>query len=323
MTPKKKLLDIVRDKIRIKHYSLKTEKSYLGWIRRYIYFHDKKHPQDMGKDEIEQFLTYLATERNVAPSTQNQAFNAILFLYEQVLEISLKNQNIQAFRAKTKEHTPVVLTQAEVRQIIFNMKGIYKIMLSLMYGSGLRMNELLKLRIKDIDFGFDNVYIFDSKSQKDRIVPLPQKIKDDLSIHIENVRKTHKNDLKNGFGFIILPHALSKKYPNAGKEFKWQYLFPMNNITKDPRSNKEMRFHILESTFSRNIKVAVLKTDISKKVSSHTFRHSFATHLLQNGIDIKTIQELLGHKDLRTTMVYVHILKDINKNKLQSPLDFL
>ncbi len=318
----KKLLEVVRDKLRIKHYSIKTEKTYLYWIKQYILFHNKKHPKDMGKNEIERFLTHLAINKKVSSSTQNQAFNAILFLYEKVLNISLKDQNISAMRAKRKKHIPVVLTINEVQQIIYYMNGIYKLMLQLLYGCGLRLNELLNLRIKDIDFGFDNVYIFDSKSQKDRVVPLPQKIKEDLKIHIKEVRKIHQDDLSKGFGEIKLPQALEQKYPNANKEFKWQFLFPMKQLSKDPVSGKIMRFHVLTSTFTRNLKSAVNKSKIEKKVTSHTFRHSYATHLLQKGVDIRTIQELLGHKDISTTMIYVHIVRDLNKNNIKSPLDF-
>ena len=217
---KKKLLDIVREKIRLRHYSLKTEKAYIGWIKRYILFHDKKHPVEMGKKEIESFLTWLAVERNVSPSTQNQAFNALLFLYEQVLEIPLKNENIQAIRAREKKRIPVVLSREEVASVLHQMSGIYRLMVSLMYGCGLRMNELLTLRIKDIDFSYDKVYIYDSKSDRDRTVPLPIKLKDDLRLQVEAVRRIHERDISEGFGEVHLPHALERKYPHASKEFR-------------------------------------------------------------------------------------------------------
>lgn len=322
MPREKKLLDILRDKIIQKGYSYSTEKTYIFWTKNYILHHGKKHPKEMGKHEIEQFLTYLAVEKNVSPTTQNQAFNAILFLYREILGIDMSTWNIQALRAKRKEHMPVVLSIEEVRQIIFYMNGVYKLMLQMMYGCGLRMSELLRLRIKDVDFGLQNLYIWDSKSQKDRIVPLPKSIVEDLKIHIDGVRKVHHQDLENGYGYTILPYGLERKYPNAQKEFKWQYLFPMKSLSKDPRSGKTMRHHILDKTFGRNITVATKKAKIEKKVSAHTFRHSYATHLLQKGIDIRTIQELLGHKDISTTMIYTHVVKSLNKENIKSPLDF-
>jgi len=317
----KKLLDRLREKIIFKGYSRSTEKTYTYWNKEYILFHQKKHPLDMGKKEIEEFLTYLAVSKNVSPTTQNQAFNAILFLYKEILGVDTSKWNIQALRAKRKEHLPVVLTKEEVARVIFHTNGIYKLMLQLLYGCGLRMNELLRLRIKDIDFGFENVYVWDSKSQKDRVVPLPIKIKDDLMLQISAVEKIHQDDLSKGYGYINLPNSLEKKYPNANREFKWQYLFPMKNLSKDPRSGKMMRFHILPATFGRNIKQAANKAQIPKRISAHTFRHSYATHLLQSGIDIRTIQELLGHKDISTTMIYTHIVRDLSREYLHSPLD--
>ena len=318
----KKLLEILRDKIRFKHYSLRTEQVYLGWTKRYILFHNKRHPKDMGKVEIEQFLTHLAVDNQVSPTTQNQAFNAILFLYKEILNKSMQDENIQALRAQQKKHIPVVLTIDEVKQIILNVNGIYQVMLKLMYGCGLRMSELLNIRIKDIDFGYDKLYIWDSKSQKDRIVPLPLKIKDELKIQVQKVKEIHQKDIIDGFGTEELPYQLGKKYPKAKYETKWQYLFPMNKVSKDPRSEVIRRHHILEATFSRNIRNAVKKCDIDKKVSAHIFRHSYATHLLQNGTDIRSIQELLGHKSIETTMIYTHVVKELNKDDIKSPFDF-
>jgi integron integrase len=276
----------------------------------------------MGKIEIEQFLTHLATKLNVSPTTQNQAFNALLFLYEQVLSISLKDQNIQALRAKERKHIPVVLTIEEVKSIISNITGIYQVMVKLMYGCGLRMKEAQNIRIKDIDFRFDKIYIWDSKSLKDRTLPLPNKIKDELKIQVEKVKEIHQKDLQNGYGSVYIPYALERKFPKAKFETKWQYVFPMNKISKDLRSSEQRRHHILDVTLSRNIKNAVEKSNIDKRVTSHIFRRSLCTHLLQNGTDIRSIQELLGHKSIETTMIYTHVVKELNKNEIISSLDF-
>ncbi len=318
----KKLLDIVRDTIRIKHYSLRTEQVYIGWIKRYIFYHNKRHPKDMGKIEIEQFLIFLAVENKVSAATQNQAFAAVLFLYKEVLNIDMTSANIQALRAKERQHIPVVISITEVKNIISSTKYIYQTMLKLMYGCGLRMSELLNLRIKDIDFSFNKVYIWNSKSQKDRTVPLPINIKDEILIQINNVKEIHAIDIANSYGSVELPFAMEKKSPKAKFETKWQYPFPMNKVSKDPRTGIIRRHHILEKTFSRNIKNAVDNCNIDKRVSAHTFRHSYATHLLQHGTDIRSIQELLGHKSIETTMIYTHVVKELNKEDLKSPLDF-
>ena len=321
MMQKKKLLDIVRDKIRVKHYSISTERTYLYWIKYYILFHNKKYPIQMGKSEIEIFLTYLATQKRVSPTTQNQAFSAILFLYKEVLGVDMKEWNIQALRAQERKHIPVVLTREEVKRVIENLNGIYNLIVSLMYGCGLRMNEALNLRVKDLDFGFDKVYIWDSKSLKDRTVPLPQKLKDRLKVQVETVETLHQKDLADGYGSVYMLYALEKKFPTAKFETKWQFLFPMKNIAKDPRSEVLRRHHVHPATLGRNIKVAAKKAGIHKRISSHTFRHSYATHLLQSGIDLRSIQELLGHKSVETTMVYTHVVAELNKAKIMSPLD--
>jgi len=319
---KRKLLDQVRDKVRFKHYSYRTEKSYVGWIKRYIVFHNKRHPLEMGKVEIEQFLTHLAVDNKVSPTTQNQAFSAILFLYRDVLHVDMKEWNIQALRAQERKHIPVVLTKEEVKQIISNMEGVYQLLIKLMYGCGLRMSEVLNIRVKDIDFGFDKVYIWDSKSLKDRTIPLPISIKEELKLQVEKAKEMHAVDLENGFGTVWLPHQLKKKYPNAHKNIAWQYLFFMKKISVDPQTKEERRHHILEATLSRNIQSALKKTTIYKRVNSHIFRHSYATHLLQAGVDLRSIQELLGHKSVETTMIYTHVVKELNKEGVKSPLDF-
>ncbi len=318
----KKLLDVVRDKIRAKHYSLATEKSYLAWIRRYILFHNKRHPREMGKSEIEAFLTALANE-GVAATTQNQAFNAIMFLYNQVLGISMRAQKIRALRAKQRERIPVVLSKEEVLhilEVITNPR--HHLAVSLLYGCGLRLQEMLTLRILHLDFACGHIRIMDSKSLRDRIVPMPQKLIIPLKKQIQHVKSIHDVDLEAGFGSVYLPAALARKYPNAATAFKWQYLFPASKISTDPRTGVKRRHHFYATNVSRAIKSAIKKTGINKQVSAHTFRHSYATHLLQNGLDIRTIQDLLGHKDISTTMIYTHVVKQLNQASIMSPLDF-
>ncbi len=322
MQVKKKLLDLVREKIRFKHYSYSTEKTYVHWIKHYILFHSKKHPLEMEKKEIEEYLTKLAIKDKVSPSTQNQAFSALLFLYKEVLGVDVSMWNIQALRAQERKHIPVVLTKDEVKSVLQNISKEYSLLVYMMYGCGLRMNEALSLRVKDIDFGFDKVYIWDSKSLKDRTIPLPQKLKEKLLEQIENVQALHEQDIKNGFGSVYIPYALAKKYPRSQFETKWQFLFPMKKISIDPRSKEKRRHHVHPQTLGRNIKVASQKTNLNKRVTSHIFRHSYATHLLQAGIDLRSIQELLGHKSVETTMIYTHVVSEMNKSKVISPLDF-
>lgn len=322
MQVKKKLLDLVRDKIRFKHYSYSTERTYVHWIKHYIFFHNKKHPIEMGKVEIETYLTKLATKDRVSPTTQNQAFSALLFLYKEVLGIDMSECNIQALRAQERKHIPVVLTKDEVISVLQNIPMEYSLLVHLMYGCGLRMNEALSLRIKDIDFGFNKIYVWDSKSLKDRTVPLPLKLKQQLLSQIELVTNLHKQDLDNGYGSVYIPYALEKKYPKSKLETKWQFLFPMKNISTDPRTKEQRRHHVHPQTLGRNIKIASQKAKLNKRVTSHIFRHSYATHLLQAGIDLRSIQELLGHKSVETTMIYTHVVSEMNKAKVVSPLDF-
>ncbi|MFK8011472.1 MAG: integron integrase [Marinicellaceae bacterium] len=319
-----KLLDQVRTKIKFLHYSEGTEKIYVYWIRKYILFHQKRHPKDMGKPEIEKYLSYLATHRDVSATTQNQAFNALLFLYNQVLNISLKDENINALRAKQRAHLPTVLSTKEVKLILNHFNdNIYKTITETIYGCGLRLSEVLTLRIKDIDFDYNRMIIWDSKSLDDRSLPLPERLISKFKQLIQHNKTLHEEDINNGFGTVELPNALARKYPNAAKEFKWQYLFPMANISKAPRLKTKRRHHVLESTYSRNLRKAVIASKVNKKVTAHTFRHSYATHLLQAGIDIRTIQELLGHKRLETTMIYTHVMKELSDHNRFSPLDFL
>ena len=322
MKKDKKLLDILVDVIRTKHYSRSTENTYYYWCKNYIIYHKKKHPKDMGKEHIEMYLTFLAVQKNVAPSTQNQAFNAILFLYKEVLKIDLRDMNIQALRAKERKKVPVVLSIEEVKNTLLHINGVNLTIVSLLYGCGMRIKEVLRLRIKDVDFEYNNIYIFDSKSTKDRIVPLPLKIKAQLQEQIKRVKVLHNQDLANGYGCVYLPHNLANKFKNAPRDIKWQYLFPANTISYDKRENIKRRHHIQDVNINRAIKKAVNICDIYKRVTAHTFRHSYATHLLQNGTDIRSIQELLGHKSIETTMIYTHVVKELNKDEIKSPLDF-
>ncbi len=316
---KPKLLDQVRNLIRVKHYSIRTEEAYLKWIKRYILFHHKKHPRDMGEKEISRYLTHLAVNRNVAAATQNQAFNAIIFLYRQVLNIEIGDLG-PLVRAKRPLRLPVVLTPEEVSMVLKNLQGTRFLIAALLYGSGLRLIECLRLRVKDVDFRMNQIIVRSGKGQKDRATLVPQSIKEHLSIQLEKVKAQHQEDLHEGFGEVYLPFALAEKYPNAAKEWGWQYVFPAAKRSVDPRSGKTRRHHASEAIIQKAVKAAVKKTGIAKNAACHSLRHSFATHLLINGYDIRTVQELLGHKDIRTTMIYTHILK-IGGKGVRSPLD--
>jgi len=314
-----KLLDRVRDKIRLKHYSIRTEKSYITWIKRFIIFHNKRHPEKMGVKEIEEYLTYLAKERYVAASTQNQAFNSILFLYNEVLEIRL-DEKINAVRAKNHIRVPVVLTRDEVFQILDLMEGTNKLIAQLLYGSGLRVMEAVRLRVKDIDFNMKQIIIRSGKGNKDRITLFPEETHAPIKAHLIKCQAQHEADLKNGYGRVYMPNALYRKYPSGAGEWIWQYVFPSKRTSTDPRSGNLGRHHIHEDSVRKPIKAASKLTEITKRIGPHTLRHSFATHLLQDGYDIRTIQELLGHNDVNTTMIYTHVLNRGGRAVL-SPLD--
>ncbi|SCY44354.1 integron integrase [Desulfoluna spongiiphila] len=317
--PQTRLLDKVRDKIRLKHYSIRTEEAYTSWIKRYILFHGKRHPKDMGKNEIEAYLTHLATRRNVAASTQNQAFSALLFLYNEVLEIDIDGE-IKAFRAKKPVRLPTVMTVDETQRVLAAMTGQYLIMAQLLYGGGLRAIECLRLRVKDVDSGLNQIVVRDGKGQKDRITIFPDVAKEKLREHLAQRKALHESDLADDVGSVYLPNALAIKYKNADKEWGWQYVFPSSGLSVDPRSGIRRRHHLHEKTLNRAVYKARKLAGIIKPVTCHTFRHSFATHLLEAGYDIRTIQDLLGHKDVSTTMIYTHVL---NKGGLavRSPLD--
>jgi integron integrase len=317
----RKLLDQVRDIMRLKHYAFRTEHTYISWIKRFILFHDKRDPKDMGVPEVEAFLTWLAVEKTVSKSTQNQAFNALIFLYREVLKQPLDGR-INAVRSSKKQRLPIVMSKEETHLVLSGMSGTTQLMAKLLYGSGLRLMECIRLRIKDIDFEINEIRVHSGKGNKDRLVPLPESIKPALKIHLERVKLIHENDLSKGYGEVYLPHALDRKYLNAGKEWTWQYVFPSTKLSRDPRKNLIRRHHMDPSSLDRAIKRAVKLAGITKQISSHTFRHSFATHLLQTGTDIRTIQSLLGHNDVSTTMIYTHVLRQGGQG-VKSPLDSL
>lgn len=319
MSPPRKLLDQVRDVLRTKQYSPRTEESYLGWIRRYILFHQKRHPAQMGAPEVTAFLSYLAIHEHVAPSTQNQALSAILFLYRHVLRIEL-DDTIAAVRAQKPKHLPTVLTRDEVRQVIEQLTDTPQLMVRLLYGSGLRLMECVTIRVKDLDFGQHIILVRNGKGAQDRITMLPDSLTDPLHEHLQRVQRLHEQDLAKGYGSVYLPYALERKYPNAQREWVWQYVFPSSRLAPDPQTGVVRRWYTSESTLQKAVHIAARAAGITKPVGPHTFRHCFATHLLENGYDIRTVQELLGHKDVKTTMIYTHVL---NRGGLavRSPLD--
>ena len=314
-----KLLDRVRWHLRVKHYSIRTEQVYVDWIRRFILFHRKRHPNEMGECEITEFLTHLAVNKHVAASTQNQAFAALLFLYQQVLDRKLDFiDNVQRVMRPAK--LPVVFTPAEACAVLAHLKGDYRLMAELLYGSGLRLMECLRLRIKDIDFGYNRITVRDGKGLRERVALLPQRLQRPLHAQIARVKELHRQDVACGGGRVYLPFALEGKYLNAARELIWQYVFPAAKVAVDPRSGEMRRHHVSEKNLQNAVKLAVRAAGIRKPASCHTFRHSFATHLLENGYDIRTVQELLGHKNVATTMVYTHVLNRPGLH-IRSPLD--
>lgn len=319
--PPPKLLDQVRDRLRVKHYSLRTEGQYLQWIRRFILFHDKRHPRDMGATEVEAFLTHLAVHGKVAASTQNQALSALLFLYREVLGVTLPWLQ-EVVRAKPSQRLPVVLSRQEVAAVLERMSGLHALMARLLYGTGMRLMECLRLRVKDVDFALGEILIRDGKGGKDRVTLLPQALLEPLQAHLLARRRLYEADLAQGRATVYLPDALARKYPNAASEWGWQYVFPATGYSRDPRSGAEQRHHWDEKGLQRAVKKAVQAAGLAKPATPHTLRHSFATHLLQAGYDIRTIQELLGHKDVTTTMIYTHVLNKGGRGVL-SPLDDL
>jgi len=316
-----KLLDRVRERIRLKHYSIRTEQSYVQWVRRYILHHGKRHPMEMGAPEVEAFLTHLAVEGRVSASTQNQARSALLFLYKEVLGVELPwLDNVE--QAKKPKRLPVVLDQDEVRNLVAQLAGVHWLVAVLLYGSGLRLMEALRLRVQDVDIKRREIVVREGKGFKDRVTMLPELAVKPLQLHLHAVKALHEKDLAEGFGEVYLPYALERKYPNAGRSWGWQYVFPSGNRSVDPRSGQTRRHHIDEQTIQRAVKQAARNAGIVKPATPHTLRHSFATHLLQNGQDIRTVQELLGHEDVSTTMIYTHVLNKGGRG-VTSPLDRL
>jgi integron integrase len=320
-TREPRLLDRVRLAVRARHYSLRTEEAYVAWVRRFVLFHAKRHPQLMGETEINAFLSDLAVRAGVSASTQNQALAALLFLYRQVLEKPLP-AIAQVVRAKRPRRLPVVLTRAEVRAVIGRLGGPPRLVALLLYGSGMRLLECLRLRVKDVEFGSNRIVVRDAKGHRDRVVPFPIVLRATMAACLSRVKAVHERNLAEGFGSVFLPEALARKYPRADQEWGWQWVFPAEHRSRDPRTQVERRHHLHETVVQRAVKQAVRDVGISRAASCHTFRHSFATHLIQDGYDIRTVQELLGHKDVKTTMIYTHVL---NRGGLgvRSPADTL
>jgi integron integrase len=315
----RRLLDVIREQIRVRHYSYRTEKCYVDWIKRYVVFNKNRHPRTMGGPEVSAFLTDLAVTRKVTAATQNQALAALLFLYKQVLNVDLPWIDTMV-RATKPQRLPVVLSQEEARTVVSNLSGVFWLIGSLLYGSGLRLLEALRLRVKDIDLEYRQLLVRDGKGAKDRSTMLSQALVEPLRVHLERVREKHALAIKAGYGGVDLPYALDRKYPNARLELGWQYVFPASGAGVDPRTGVRRRHHIHEKSVQRAVQAAVRAAGILKPASPHTFRHSFATHLLERGYDIRTVQELLGHKDVTTTQIYTHVMRK-GANAVLSPMD--
>ena len=314
-----KLLDRLRAEIRVRHYSLRTEQSYVDWVRRFILFHHKRHPAEMGATEIRDFLSYLAVDRGVSASTQNQAKSALLFLYREVLKVELPWLD-EVVVAKSAKRLPVVLTQVEVRALLNAMSGTMGLIAGLLYGTGMRLLEGLRLRVKDVEFSRREIIVCEGKGNKDRVTVLPENLILPLKAHLEKVKALHERDLEAGLGEVFLPDALAEKYHNAAKAWGWQFVFPSPARSVDPRTGVERRHHVYETSVQRAVREAARAAGLHKPVTPHVLRHSFATHLLQAGYDIRTVQELLGHKDVSTTMIYTHVLNKGGRG-VTSPLD--
>lgn len=307
--------------MRVRRYSLQTEKTYIYWTKKYIFFHAVRHPKEMGAAEIAAFLTHLAVEENVAATTQNQAMFALLFLYKEVLGVEIERLGGKFTSAKQSTRLPVVLTREEAAVVLSHLNGVNWLMANLLYGVGLRLKECLRLRVKDLDFGYKQIIVRDGKGGKDRFTILPEKLVEPLQSHLAAVKRLHDEDLQAGLGAVLMPFAFDGKHSNAAREWKWQYVFPSPKLSRDPRTGKIGRHHLSESGLQKAVKIGLQKASVEKHASCHTLRHSFATHLLQNGSDIRTIQDLLGHKELSTTMIYTHVLQN-NRLGVRSPVDF-
>ncbi|MCA9265744.1 MAG: integron integrase [Planctomycetales bacterium] len=319
--PTPRLYDAVIESLRVRHYSRRTEEAYVHWIRRFIEFHQHRHPRQLAEVEVNQFLTSLAVKDHVAASTQNQALSAILFLYEHVLEQPLDRIE-GVVRARRPKRLPVVLTVDEVSRVMAHLTGDRWLIAMLLYGGGLRLLEALRLRIKDLDFERGEITVREGKGDKDRVTTMPRAVVHPLLAHLRRVQAIHQQDVADGYGRVELPHALARKYPNANREWAWQFVLPQERRWRNAKTGEQGRHHIDESLFSRSLKTAVRQAGLTKRVTSHTFRHSFATHLLADGYDIRTVQELLGHKDVRTTMIYTHVLNRGGRG-VRSPADGL